>query len=69
MFGRVLVCHKKDEKGVKLLCDKRLDVCPGTAENLRVLGGDGENNILKQSCNTFPLATLLLRIRNIEEKR
>ena len=67
MLGPVLVCHKKDKKAVKLLCDTLLDVCPGLAENVKVLGADGENSILNQTCNEFPFATLLLCIRHIEE--
>ena len=67
MLGPVLVCHKKDKKAVKLLCDTLLDVCAGLAENLKVLGADEENNILNQTCNVFPFATLLLYIRYIEE--
>ena len=31
-LGPVLVCHKKDEKAIKLLCDTLLDVWPGQAE-------------------------------------
>ena len=69
MLGPVLVCHKKDEKAAKLLCDKLLDVCPGLAENLRVLGADGENRILHETCNAFPFATLLLCIGHIGTKR
>ena len=57
MLGPVLVCHKKDEKAVKLLCDTLLDVCLGLAVNLNVLGADGENSILNQTCNAFPFAT------------
>ena len=67
MLGLVLVCHKKDEKAVKLLCDTLLDVCPGIAENLKVLGADGENSILNQTYDAFPFASLLLFIRHIEE--
>ena len=69
MLGPVLVCHKKDEKTLKLLCDVLLDIWPGQAENLRVLGADGEKSILNQTCNTFPFATLLLCmcIKHMEE--
>ena len=67
MLGPVLVCHKKDEKAVKLLCDTLLDVCPGLAENLRVLGADGENRILNGTSNAIPFATLLLCIGHMEE--
>ena len=67
MLGPVLVCHKKNKKPVKLMCNTLLDVCPGLAENLRVLGADWENRILNQTCNRFPFATLLLGIGHIEE--
>ena len=66
MLGPVLVCQKKDKKAVKLLCDTLLDVCPALAENLKVLGVDGENSI-NQTCNAFLFATLSLCIRHIEQ--
>ena len=69
MLEPVLVCHKKDEKAIKLLCDTLLDVWPGQAENLSVLGADGEMSVLNQTCNAFPFAVLLLCIRHIGEKR
>ena len=69
MLGPVLVCHKKDEKAVKLLCDTLLDVCPGLAENLKVLGADGESNILNQTCNAFPFCNLIIVYQAYREKR
>ena len=65
MLGPVLVCHKKDEKAVKLLCNTLLNVCPGLAKTLKVLGADGKISTLNQTCNAFPFATLLLSIRYI----
>ena len=62
MLGPILICHKKDERSVKLLCDTLLDHCPGSGPNLQVLGADGENSILNQACDAFPFTMLLLCI-------
>ena len=67
MLGSVLICHKKDEKTVKLLCDTLLDHSPGLATGIKVLGADGENSILNQICNAFPCAMLLLCVKHVEE--
>ena len=67
MLGPVLICHKKDEKAVKLLCDTLLDASPVLATGIKVLGADGENNILNQTCNAFPCAMLLFCVNHIEE--
>ena len=67
MVGPVLICHKKDEKVVTLLCDTLLDASRGLITDIKVLGTDGENNILNQACNTFPCAMLLLWIEHVEE--
>ena len=56
MLGPVLICHRKDENAVKLLCDTLLDVCPSHEENIKVLGEDGENSIINQACNAVPYA-------------
>ena len=66
-LGPVLLCYEKDEKAIKLLCDTLLDISPGLAENLKILGVDGENGILNQTCNAFTFATLLLCLRYTEE--
>ena len=58
MLGPVLICHKKDEKAVKLSCDTLLDASPGLAIGIKVLGVDGENSILNQTCNAFPCSVL-----------
>ena len=44
-----------------------IDVCLGLAENITVLGADGENNIIHQKHNAFPYVMLLLRVKHIEE--
>ena len=67
MLGPILICHKKDERSVKLLCDTLLDHSPGLGPNLNVLGADGENRILDQACHAFPFAMLLFCIWHIEE--
>ena len=67
MLGPVLICHKKDEKAVKLLCDTLLDASPVLATGIKVLGAEGENNILNQTCNAFPCAMLLFCVNHIEE--
>ena len=67
MLGPVLICHRKDENAVKLLCDTLLDACPGLEENIKVLGADGENSIINQACNAFPYAMLLVCVKHIEE--
>ena len=67
MLVHVLICHKKDEKPVKLLCDTSLDASPGLATDIKVLGADGENSILNQTCNAFPCAMLLLCVKHVKE--
>ena len=67
MLGPILICHKKNETSVKLLCDTLLDHCPGLGPNLKVLGADEEKNILNQTCQAFPFAMLLLCIWHMEE--
>ena len=67
LLGPILLCHKKDETNVKLLCDAILDKCPGLGNHLKVLGADGEKSIINQTCNAFPSATLLVCTRHVEE--
>ena len=67
MLRPVLICRKKGEQSVKLLCDTLLDSCPSLAQHLKVLCADGENGILNETCYAFPFALLLLCIRHIEE--
>ena len=43
------------------------DHCPGLGPNLKVVGVDGENSILSQTCHAFPFSMLLLCIRHKEE--
>ena len=66
-MGPVLICHKKDEKEVKLLCDALLDASPGLATGIKVFGDYGENSILSQTCNAFPCPMLLLYVKHVEE--
>ena len=63
----VLICHKKDEKPVKLLCDAPLDAYPGLATGIKILGADGENSVLNQTCNAFPCAMLLFCVKHVKE--
>ena len=67
MLGPLLSCHKKDKRAVKLLCDALLDGSPGLATRIKVLGADGENSILDQTCNSFPCVMLLLCVKHVEE--
>ena len=53
MLGSVLICPRKDENAVKLLCDTLLDACPGLEENIKVPGADGENSIINQACKQY----------------
>ena len=66
MLSHILICLKKDNRSVKLLCDTLLDHGPDVGPNSKFLGADGENSILSQTCNIFPLA-MLLCILHIEE--
>ena len=67
MFGPSLICRRKDENAVKLLCDTLLDACPGLEENIKVPGADGENSVINQACNAFPYAMLLVCVKHIKE--
>ena len=67
MLSLVLLCHKKDEKAVKLLCDTLLDASPRLATGIKILGTDGENSILNQTCNAFPCAMLLVCVKHVEK--
>ena len=53
MLGPILLCHKKDESRVEFMCDTLLEKCPGLNMNMKVLGADGENSILQQTCHAF----------------
>ena len=53
MLGSVLICPRKDENAVKLLCNRLLDACPGLEENIKVLGTDGENRKLIKHVKLF----------------
>ena len=44
-----------------------MDSCPGPSLYLKVIRADGESSILKQPCNAFPTALLLICIRHIGE--
>ena len=67
MLGGLLLCHKKDEKTVKILCDEMLTLMPGLRYNLKVNVSDCEKAIINSVCETFPNATLLICTRHIEQ--
>ena len=67
LIGPVLICHKKDEMAVKMLCDAMLDKCPVLEHYLKVLGSDGERSIINQICNAFPAAMLLICIKHVKD--
>ena len=67
MLGPVLICHKKDEHSVKLLCDSIISKYPGLKNHLKVLGADGENSILNQTCNEFTSALLLMCTKHVKD--
>ena len=46
-----------------------IDVCLGLAENITVLGADGENSIIHHKHNAFPYVMLLLRVKHVEENK
>ena len=48
MLGPILICHTKNDKSVKLLCDTLLDHGSGLGPNLKILGADRENSILSR---------------------
>ena len=52
---------------LKLLCDTLLDAYPGLAENIKVLGADGEDIAINQTCTAFPNAMLLVCVKHIVE--
>lgn len=67
LLGPILICHKKDEKTVKAMCDTLKDDCSGLEKHLKVLGADGENSILHQTCHAFPNALLLVCLKHIKD--
>ena len=66
-LGPISICHKKDEATIKVMCDALLEACPGLALNLKVLGADGENSILHQTCHAFSAALLLICLKHIKD--
>ena len=52
---------------LKLLCDTLLDAYPGLAENIKVLGADGEDSAINQTCTAFPNAMLLVCVKHTVE--
>ena len=60
MLGPVLICHRKDENTVKLLCNTLFYACRGFEENINVLGANGENTTINQACNALPYTMLLV---------
>ena len=50
---------------LKLLCDTLLDAYSGLAENIKVLGADGEDSAINQTCTAFPNAMLLVCVNHM----
>ena len=67
MLGQILLCHKKDEDLVHVLCQSILQSCPGLKNSLKVVGADGEKSISKVVCSSFPGSILLLCHKHMEE--
>ena len=67
MLDPVLICHKKDEKAVKLLCDTFLHLSPRSDTGLNFLGAGGGNSILNQTHNAFSCVILLFCVKHVEE--
>ncbi len=67
-----MIGHTKDAKSMKMFYDSILSSCPGLSPYLKVIGSDGENSIISESCAAFPASVLLLCMRhahqNIERK-
>ena len=57
MHSPILLCHKKDEDRVHVLCQSILQSCPGLKNSMKVVGANEEKSI-------FPMlyAALFLRL-------
>ena len=67
MHSPILLCHKKDEDRVHVLCQSILQSCPGLKNSLKVVGGDGKKSISNAVCSSFPALILLLSHKHMEE--
>ena len=67
MHSPILLCHKKDEDRVHVLCQSILQSCPGLKNSLKVVGGDGKKSISNVVCSSFPAFILLLCHKHMEE--
>ena len=64
MFDPLMLCHKKDEVHVKMLCDILIEKFPGLMNSVRIFGSDCD--ISNETCIAFPFAILLLCTKHIE---
>ena len=67
MHSLILLCHKKDEDRVHVLCQSIFQSCPGLKNSLKVVGGDGKKSISNVVCSSFPAFILLLCNKHMEE--
>ena len=67
MLGPVLLCHRKNEKVVKILFDAMLEERRSLENSLKVIGMDGEKAISNMACLSFPRALLLLCLNHARE--
>ena len=67
MLGPILLCHKKVEDWVHVLCQSILQSCPELKVSLKVVGADGEKSISNVACSSFPASILLLCHKHMEE--
>ena len=40
MLGPLMLCHKKDEVHVMMLCDILIEKCPGLKNSFKAIGSD-----------------------------
>ena len=66
MLGPFMLCHKKDELHVKILCDVLIEKCPGLKDSIKVIGSACEKSISNETCIAFPSAILLLSTKHVE---
>ena len=62
-----MICHHKDERVVKFLCDAMKEKMPGIEDGLKVIGIDGEKSIVNMACWSFPRALLLLCMKHAQD--
>ena len=67
MLGPVMICHRKDERVVKFLCDAMKEKMPGIEDGLKVIGMDGGKSIVNMACWSFPRALLLLCMKHAQD--